>query len=69
MFAGLGVATNRAPLDDNEEERLEEHFVFLSMAPSEYNALPKEQRMAVAALMQSWHLNKLLLTRTATKKQ
>lgn len=69
MFAGLGMNTSQAPLNDEEEESLDEFFVFLSMPPSEYYALPKDKQRHMAALMQSWHLSKLMLTRTATKKQ
>lgn len=69
MFAGLGMPSNQAPLTEDEEESLDEFFVFLSIAPSEYYALDKTKRERMAALMQSWHLSNLMLTRTATKKQ
>lgn len=69
MFVGLGIATSAAPLNDEEEESLDEFFAFLTMPPSEYYALPREKREQIAALSQSWHLGRLMLTRTATKKQ
>ncbi len=59
----------QAPLSDEEEESLDEFFVFLSMAPSEYYALPKAKQEHIASLMQTWHLSHLILTRTAVKKQ
>lgn len=69
MFAGLGLPANRAPLSDDEEDTLDEFFAFLTVAPSEYYALSKTKRERIAALSQTWHLARLMLTRTATKKQ
>ncbi len=69
MFAGLGITSKQAPLTDEEEEILDEFFVFLHMAPSEYYALPKSKQKPLAALFQSYTLSNSMLTRTATKKQ
>jgi len=69
MTAGLGLSTSQAPLDDSEEETYGEFFVFLSMAPSEFYALPEPKREQLKGMFESWHLTHLYLTRMATKKQ
>lgn len=69
MFDGLGIATHHAPLSDDEETHFDEYFAFKDLPPSEYYALPREKQIIQAELSRAWHLNALLLTRTATKKQ
>lgn len=68
MLSGLGISTVQAPLSAAEEDTLDEFFVSLSMSLGEYQAMPQEKREAMAAMYKTWHLTKLMLTRTAVKQ-
>jgi hypothetical protein len=68
MMAGL--TPNIEPkLTDDEEDLYERCFVYLSISPSEFEALPDEEKPAIAAFMQHWHLVKHYQSRTVAKKQ
>jgi hypothetical protein len=69
MLAGLGIPATPAPLNEDEEETLDEFFVFLSMAPSEYYALPEAKQQHLAVLFQEWHLTHLYHTRMTSAKK
>lgn len=71
MYSGLNYPDipTEVALTAEQDELVSWFFATLDMSPSEFEALPLKKQQTRRILAPFWHINKLLLTRTAMPKK